>query len=107
MNRPLRFFGGFGALGILAGSCMATLLLGMKIFNPQMNVMRTHGPMFVIGSVLIVAGIQLLAIGLLGELQVRLFYAGRQRTPYAIESLVRLRVSEEPHVLSQGVANRD
>jgi len=52
-----------------------------------MDVMRHHGPMFVIGSVLIVAGIQLLAIGLLGELQVRLFYAGRQRTPYSIESM--------------------
>jgi hypothetical protein len=63
--------------------------------------------MFVIGSVLIVAGIQLLAIGLLGELQVRLFYAGRQRTPYAIESLVRLRVAQESHILSQETEIRD
>ena len=101
MNRPLHFFGGFGALGILVGSCMAAMLMWMKILNPQMDVMRHHGPMFVIGSVLIVAGIQLLAIGLLGELQVRLFYAGRQRTPYSIESMVRLHVSKEPHVLSE------
>jgi glycosyltransferase involved in cell wall biosynthesis len=101
MNRPLRFFGGFGMLGILAGSCMAVTLLGMKIFDPQMNVMRHHGPMFVIGSVLIVAGIQLLAIGLLGELQVRLFYAGRQRTPYSIESMVCLRISAEQQILSR------
>ena len=91
MNRPLHFFGGFGALGILAGSCMAAILLGIKILNPHMDVMRLHGPMFVIGSVLIVAGIQLLALGLLGELQVRHFYTGQQRTPYAIERLVRLR----------------
>jgi glycosyltransferase involved in cell wall biosynthesis len=101
MNRPLHFFGGFGALGILVGSCMAAMLMWMKILNPQMDVMRHHGPMFVIGSVLIVSGIQLLAIGLLGELQVRLFYAGRQRTPYSIESMVRLHVSKEPHVLSE------
>jgi len=101
MNRPLHFFGGFGALSILVGSCMAAMLMWMKILNPQMDVMRHHGPMFVIGSVLIVAGIQLLAIGLLGELQVRLFYAGRQRTPYSIESMVRLHVSKEPHVLSE------
>jgi glycosyltransferase involved in cell wall biosynthesis len=101
MNRPLHFFGGFGALSILAGSCMAAILLGMKIFNPHLDVMLQHGPMFVIGSVLIISGIQLLAIGLLGELQVRLFYAGRQRTPYSIDSMVRLRVPEESHVLSQ------
>ncbi|MGB9407100.1 MAG: glycosyltransferase family 2 protein [Terracidiphilus sp.] len=102
MNRPLHFFGGFGALGILAGSCMAAILLGMKILNPQMDVMRLHGPMFVIGSVLIVAGIQLLALGLLGELQVRHFYTGQQRTPYAIERMVRLRAPNEPHILSNG-----
>jgi len=62
--------------------------------------MLQHAPMFVIASVLIVAGIQLLAIGLLGELQVRLFYAGRQHTPYSIESMLRLRVPQESHVLS-------
>ena len=102
MNRPLHFFGGFGALGILAGSCMAAILLGMKILNPHIDVMRLHGPMFVIGSVLIVAGIQLLALGLLGELQVRHFYPGQQRTPYAIERMVRLRAPEEPGILSKG-----
>ncbi len=102
MNRPLHFFGGFGALGILAGSCMAAILLGMKILNPHIDVMRLHGPMFVIGSVLIVAGIQLLALGLLGELQVRHFYTGQQRTPYAIERMVRLRAPEEPGILSKG-----
>jgi hypothetical protein len=101
MNRPLHFFGGFGALGILAGSCMAATLLGMKILNPHLDVMLQHGPMFVIGSVLIVSGIQLLAIGLLGELGVRHFYTGRQRTPYSIENTVRLRVSKKPRILSQ------
>jgi hypothetical protein len=66
-----------------------------------MDVMRHHGPMFVIGSVLIVSGIQLLAIGLLGELQVRHFYASRQRTPYAIDRMVRLRAPQEPNILSE------
>jgi hypothetical protein len=58
--------------------------------------------MFVLGSVMIVAGIQLLAIGLLGELQVRHFHTSRQRTPYAIERMVRLHVTKEPQILSKG-----
>jgi len=107
MNRPLHFFGGLGVLGILAGSCMAATLLGMKILDPHMDVMRHHGPMFVIGSVLIVSGIQMLAIGLLGELGVRHFYTGRQRTPYSIESMVRLRVSQESQVLSKETGIRE
>jgi glycosyltransferase involved in cell wall biosynthesis len=101
MSRPLHFFGGFGALGILAGSIVSVVLLALKILNPHQNVMDQHGPMFVIGAVLIVAGIQMLAIGLLGELQVRHYYASQNRSPYAIDRLVRLRASEEPGILSE------
>lgn len=99
MSRPLHFFGTFGALGIMAGSIVSTILLAMKILHPHQNVMDDHGPMFVIAGVLIVAGIQLLAIGLLGELQVRHYYTNQQRTPYAIDRLVRLRAPEEPSIL--------
>ncbi len=35
MSRPLHFFGSFGALGIMAGSFISALLLGMKILNPH------------------------------------------------------------------------
>jgi glycosyltransferase involved in cell wall biosynthesis len=102
MSRPLHFFGTFGALGIVLGSFFSALLLGLKITNWHQNVMDQHGPLFVIAGVLIVAGIQMLAIGLLGELQVRHYYTTQQRTPYAIDRLVRLRAPEEPSILSDG-----
>jgi len=101
MSRPLHFFGGFGALGIVAGSIVSVILLALKILNPHQNVMDQHGPLFVIGAVLIVAGIQMLAIGLLGELQVRHYYTSQHRSPYAIDRLVRLRAPEEPGILSE------
>jgi glycosyltransferase involved in cell wall biosynthesis len=101
MSRPLHFFGGLGLLGILGGSSVAATLLGMKILDPQMGVMRQHGPMFVISSVLIIAGIQLLAIGMLGELQVRHFHTGQQRAPYAIDRMVRRRAPRESRILSK------
>ena len=41
--------------------------------------MDQHGPLFVIAGVLILAGIQMLAIGLLGELQVRHFHTAHHR----------------------------
>jgi glycosyltransferase involved in cell wall biosynthesis len=100
MSRPLHFFGSFGALGIVVGSFMSLLLLIAKIMNPHMNIMDEHGPMFVLAAVMIVAGIQMLAIGLLGELQVRHFHTNEQRTPYAIDRIVRLRAPEEPSILS-------
>ena len=101
MSRPLHFFGGLGLLGIIGGSSLAATLLGMKILDPQLEVMRQHGPMFVISSVLIIAGIQLLAIGMLGELQVRHFHTGQQRAPYAIDRMVRRRAPRESRILSK------
>jgi hypothetical protein len=64
-------------------------------------VMDEHGPLFVIAGVAILAGIQLLAIGLLGELQVRHYHTNNHRAPYAVDRLVRLRATEEPNLLRE------
>jgi len=101
MSRPLHFFGSIGALGILGGSLISTVLLGMKIASPHVNVMDQHGPLFVIAGVLILAGIQMLAIGLLGELQVRHYYTSEHPAPYTIDRIVRLRSPKEPSLLSE------
>ncbi len=98
MSRPLHFLGGVGMLGILSGSVVAMVLLGMKIANPALSVMDHHGPLFVIGSVLILAGVQLLALGLLGELQVRHYYTNENPAPYAVERVVRLASSDDSNV---------
>ncbi len=102
MSRPLHFFGGFGLLGIMGGSIMAGILLTMKILDPGMDVMHHHGPMFVIGSVLIVSGIQMVAIGLLGELQVRHYFTSQHPSSYTIDRLVRLVPADEQSMLSEG-----
>ena len=94
MTRPLHFFGSIGALGMLSGGVIALWLLVLKVLT-GLQVMTAHGPMFVIAGVLILGGIQMLGIGLLGELQVRHFHAPSHRAPYAIDRLLRLRSSEE------------
>ena len=101
MGRPLHFFGGVGALGILSGSLISVVLLGMKILDPHQNLMDDHGPMFVIGAVLIVAGIQMVAIGLLGELQVRHYHSVQNRAPYTIDRVVRLSSPEEQGLMPE------
>jgi len=98
MTRPLHFFGLLGALGIFGGGGISVFLLALKIITHQ-HVMDEHGPLFVIAGVMILAGTQLLALGLLGELQVRHYHAATQRAPYTIDRLVRLRTSEESSIL--------
>ena len=100
MTRPLHFFGVFGALGMFFGSGIAVFLAALKLFTHQ-HVMDQHGPLFVIAGVMILGGIQMLAIGLLGELQVRHYHTNSQRSPYAIDRLVRLRAPNEPSMLQE------
>ena len=88
-------------MGIIAGNFIEVLLPGMKILDPSMDVMHHHGPMFVIGSLLIVSGIQMLAIGLLGELKVRHYYTSQHPASYAIDRLVRLVPADEQSLMSE------
>ncbi len=94
MTRPLHFFGTIGSLGMLSGSGIAIWLLVLKLLTGQ-HIVQLHGPMFIIAGVLILAGIQMLGIGLLGELQVRHFHTAAHRAPYAVDRILRLRSSEE------------
>src|SRR5258708_29446872 len=93
MERPLNFFGTLGALGMFSGTGMASWLLILKVMTGQ-HIMSLHGPLFVIAGVLILAGIQIMGIGLLGELQVRHFYTASHRAPYAVDRIIRLRSEE-------------
>src|SRR6202042_2010114 len=93
MTRPLHFFGTFGALSMGTGAGLAVWLLILKILTGQ-HVMELHGPIFVIAGILILAGIQMMGIGLLGELQVRHFHTASHRAPYAVDRILRLRSEE-------------
>jgi glycosyltransferase involved in cell wall biosynthesis len=94
MTRPLHFFGSVGALGLVSGVGIAFWLLLYKLFSGH-AVIDEHAPWFPIAAVLILAGIQLIGVGLLGELQVRHFFTQSQNTPYAVDRIVRIKPSEE------------
>jgi glycosyltransferase involved in cell wall biosynthesis len=94
MMRPLHFFGSVGAMGVVSGGGIAMWLLMHKLLSGH-DVAGEHGPWFLIAAVLILAGIQLIGVGLLGELQVRHFFTGSQNTPYAVDRVVRMKPSEE------------
>jgi len=93
MTRPLHFFGGLGLLAEVGGCGIALWLLLHKLVTGH-AVAGEHGPWFIIAAVLILAGIQLIGVGLLGELQVRHFFTQSQHSPYAVDRVVRMKPQE-------------
>ena len=99
LSRPLHFFGTIGVLGIFMGMLISMFLVVRKLVS-HVNVMDEHGPLLVFGAVLVVAGVQLLALGLLGELQVRHYHESGRRAPYSIERVLRTEQPSEEQTLS-------
>jgi glycosyltransferase involved in cell wall biosynthesis len=93
LSRPLHFFGSIGMAGIFGGSAIAVWMMALKLFF-HANVMDQHGPLLILAAVMIVAGVQLLAFGLLGELQVRQFQEASAGAPYRVEKVIRAAGSE-------------
>jgi glycosyltransferase involved in cell wall biosynthesis len=93
LSRPLHFFGTFGAVGMFSGLTIALWLVFQK-FAHNINIMDDHGPLLVFAAVLIVAGVQLLALGLLGEMQVRHYHEPAQRAPYSVDRVLRSHTGE-------------
>ena len=88
MSRPLHFFGGIGMLAMVSGGGLGLWMAIRKVLDPNWDVMQEHGPLLIFAAVLILAGVQLLALGLLGEMLVRYHHEPR-RAPYSLERVLR------------------
>jgi glycosyltransferase involved in cell wall biosynthesis len=95
LSRPLHFFGTMGMSGILIGGAVATWLAIIKFMHPRMDIIDEHGPFVIFSAVLIVAGVQMLALGLLGEMQARHYHEPSRRLPYSVERLLGAPESEQ------------
>ena len=94
LSRPMHFFGTAGIAGILAGGGIGVWLL--RLLFEGASVMPDHGPLLVFAAVLILCGLQLFALGLLAEMQVRHYYESRGRTgAYDVARVIRAQKNEE------------
>ena len=87
MTRPLHFFGPPGLIGLFSG---AAILLGLfldKIFS-RGPIFVEHGPLLVLGMMLCLFGVQLLAVGLVGELLTRTHFESGADPVYRIERVI-------------------
>jgi glycosyltransferase involved in cell wall biosynthesis len=84
MTRPLHFFGPPGVLGLLSGGAILFFLMLEKLIT-RMDIIVAHGPLIVLGMMLCLFGVQLLAVGLVGELLMRTHIESRTKPMYRVE----------------------
>lgn len=85
MTRPLHFFGPAGLGGLTVGGGLLCWLLFEKVVYGS-HLFLEHGPLLLLGMILVLFGVQLLAIGLLGELMMRTYFDAHRQPVYRVES---------------------
>ena len=87
MCRPLHFFGRLGFLSAMTGSAVASWLAFEKLVS-GIAVVQQHGSLVVFSAILIMVGLQMLVLGLLGELSVWHHFNPSTRQTYSIANTV-------------------
>ncbi|HUA23872.1 MAG TPA: glycosyltransferase [Steroidobacteraceae bacterium] len=98
-KKPLRFFGMVGVSTFLVG---AVLVAGLAIDRLAFGHPLADRPALLLSSLLVVLGMQLFALGLLGELVI--FTHAREIKDYQIEEVVRYpaqKLPEEPRAVER------
>ncbi len=90
-TRPMHFFGRIGLLGLTTGGAILGGLLVAKIAGQ--SVMIEHGPLMVMGAMLVLAGLMMFSTGLLGEVMIRTYFESQGRRIYAVREV---RCRKEP-----------
>ena len=85
-TRPLQFFGFLGICGASAGMAIAAYL-GIDKLLHHTDAISEHGPLMLLAVVLFLSGVQLLSLGLLGEITSRTNYESQNKSIYALREV--------------------
>ena len=81
-TKPMQVFGRWGLYAIFLGSCSGVISAALKILPPHQDV--TGSPWMYISIFLLLGGLQLVGMGLLGEISARTYYESQQKSIYAL-----------------------
>jgi len=85
MNRPIHFFGGIGFICLALGAMAAIAAVWLKLFY-SMSFITTPLPVF--SAMLIIVGVQLIAMGIIAEMLMRVYYESQGKQPYVIKETI-------------------
>jgi len=96
VTRPLHFFGPIGLLSTTLGFLInVRLIVDKAIYGTAL--FDQHGPLMLLGAVLILAGVQLVSSGLIGEMLSRTYFESQGKPIYSIEKVITSKNASTTH----------
>ena len=89
LTRPLHFFGKL-FLGCWGTTFLIGLFLSYSKFIDGVSILDVHGPLAMFGSVLAVVGVEFLAIGLVSEMLMRIYFESQDKKIYSVRKILRM-----------------
>ncbi len=87
VTRPMHFFGPLGLLGMVVGAAIMLWMVAKKIFLGT-ALFEVHGPLMLLGSLLLLVGFQFICAGLIGELVTRTYFESQGKPIYSIAKII-------------------
>jgi len=85
-TRPMHFFGTLGLAGGGLGFAILFWVLIEKILGK--DIIAEHGPLMILGSLLLLAGLVMFSTGLIGEMLMRTYFESQDRRIYAVREIL-------------------
>ncbi|HLK20572.1 MAG TPA: glycosyltransferase family 2 protein [Bryobacteraceae bacterium] len=86
-TRPMHFFGRLGLSGFAIGSLILGVLGIQKLLDWNRDIVAQHGPLIVLGALLLLGGLMMFSTGLLGEVLMRTYFESQGRRIYAVREI--------------------
>jgi glycosyltransferase involved in cell wall biosynthesis len=94
LTRPLHFFGPPGLVALAVGILIGVYLVAKKIIL-GIHILEHHGPLLLLSILLIITGVQVISLGLIGEVVTRTYHESQRRPIYSIKE-IKSRRTEAP-----------
>ncbi len=85
-NRPIHIFGGMGMLSMLGALASAGYMIYLKIYR---GIDMDRSPLPILAAMLMMMALQFILMGLLAEMQCRIYHESQAKPTYIIRSIVR------------------
>ena len=94
-TRPIQIFGLFGLLLFSGGTALGLYLAALRLFS---DYPLSDRPLLLMAILLVVLGVQLIIMGLLGELVMRTYHETQGKPIYMVREALGPNDTTEPHV---------